>query len=206
MRRHITLGQVFGRLRVIEELVVRRNRFRVYLCQCECGKRTEVTSQLLLSSKTRSCGCLRDEVAGISSTTHGRSKTPTYSIWAGMISRCRGTAPSAKASYFDKGISVCERWQRFENFFADMGERPSGMTLDRRDSDGDYCPENCRWATPKQQRENNSQALYMLTHQGKTLSLRDWSRETGIKYATIHQRFHKGWSAEKILSATDFRL
>jgi hypothetical protein len=116
-----------------------------------------------------------------------------------MLQRCQNPKHSAFADYGGRGIKVCERWQKVENFIADMGEPPPGMTLDRRENDGDYCPENCRWATRSEQRRN-TRSNRILTFEGRSLCVVEWAEILGIKANTIHTRLRLGWSVEKTLS------
>lgn len=157
-------GQTFGRLTAIAP-AGRYRRSITWRCQCTCGKEAVVEGSLLRSGHTRSCGCLHDELSavrmakvGASTRTHGRAveRSGTYVSWEAMLYRTRD--PS-RAYYAARGIVVCDRWDpkkggSFENFLLDMGERPDGMSIDRLDSRGNYTPENCRWATSKQQRAN----------------------------------------------------
>lgn len=127
------------------------------------------------------------------------TRTRTHRIWSGMIARCR--YPSW---YTFRGIRVCDRWQTYENFLADMGEAPEGKSIDRIDNDGDYCPENCRWATDTEQMNNRGCNVH-LTIGGVTKTLSQWARETGIPKTTISQRIKRGWPADRILRKTSAR-
>ncbi|HKI69531.1 MAG TPA: hypothetical protein VKA67_08080 [Verrucomicrobiae bacterium] len=114
-----------------------------------------------------------------------------------MLERCRNENSTAYHRYGGRGITVCERWDSFENFLADMGERPDGLTLERRDNDGNYEPDNCYWATWKQQHRNRT-GLHMITYQGRTMCLKDWAKELGIKYASLRWRvIRQGWPVEE---------
>lgn len=156
--RHIELtGQVFGRLTVIRYVPNgATDGAGGWKCRCECGKETVVKSSPLQKGKTRSCGCLIGETAKQTFTTHGKSTSPEYQIWVGMIARCTNANTKYYADYGGRGIGVCARWRSgFENFFIDMGPRPSNAhSLDRINVNGNYDPENCRWATREQQAAN----------------------------------------------------
>lgn len=124
---------------------------------------------------------------------HGQAETPLYNVWQAMLNRCRNPNTRRFKDYGGRGISVCERWQSFENFHADMGDRPDGMTLERKDSNGNYCPENVIWADRKAQ-SRNRRSLVMLTHSGETLCAAEWAERLGIKGATLRARLKSGWS------------
>jgi hypothetical protein len=127
------------------------------------------------------------------------AKTPTYKTWESMIRRCTMPSQDSYPIYGGRGISVCERWRDFENFLADMGEKPDGMTIERNDGDGDYEPGNCRWAS-QQEQQRNRRGNRFLTHNGITATVAEWSDRTGIKSATIRTRIDKfKWSAEEAL-------
>jgi len=140
-------GRRFGRLVAVGWIGVDAYRYGRWACICDCGKGTVAHSGNLKQEAVSSCGCSR--------VTHGKSETNTFEIWAGMLSRCRTDNPNHFRYYKGRGVTVCERWAKFENFLADMGERPEGMSIDRYPNPhGNYEPGNCRWATPKQQRAN----------------------------------------------------
>lgn len=145
-------GQRFGRLVAIEPVAERKYSQVVWRCRCDCGNKCFVASDNLSKGNTQSCGCLWREIAKI----HGKWATPIYSIWVAMIQRCENPKSTAYKWYGARGISVCERWHSFENFYADVGDPPEGMSLDRYPNmDGNYEPSNFRWATKKEQANNS---------------------------------------------------
>lgn len=161
----IPAGTVFERLTVNERAGRNNDGKILYRCTCVCGNEVVVASYKLRSGHTRSCGCLQRERAvenGRATIRHGhcvnRTMTGTYKSWKGMWDRCTNVNHIGFEHYGGRGISVCRRWRLFENFLADMGDRPTGMSLDRIDNEGDYEPGNCRWATWNQQAANRRKA------------------------------------------------
>lgn len=148
-------GQLFGRLTVLKPTQRRKSGCIVWLCGCSCGNKCFVNTGHLQKGNTKSCGCLARNLLIKRSTVHKMAKTRIYKAWIGMIQRCENPNNQAYKRYGSRGIRVCERWHSFENFYADVGNRPEGMTLDRwPDNDGDYELSNFRWATPGQQALN----------------------------------------------------
>lgn len=153
MERLNLLGSQFGKLTVVREATYRDKT--AWECQCECGNTVVVRTNRLRNNETRSCGCLRRETSSKLHTTHGKSKTPERIAWMNMKQRCYNPKKSGYENYGGRGIKVCSRWlNSFEAFLVDMGNKPRGTSLDRKDNEGDYSRLNCYWATSKEQANN----------------------------------------------------
>ncbi len=200
-------GQVFDDLTAIEPTTKRRHGNVIWVCLCVCGNTVEVDANRLRFGVTKSCGCRMRRVLiarNLAMTKHGQARTynasPTYKAWVHMIARCEDQTRPGYKYYGKLGIKIEPRWRdSFENFFQDMGERPEGMTLDRKDSTKDYGPGNCRWATTLDQNKNRTSNV-LLTLNGETLIVADWARRLGCKVSALRMRLSKGWSVEKALT------
>lgn len=132
-------------------------------------------------------------------TTHGMAKTPTYSIWQHIRQRCLNPTADDYELYGGRGIKICEAWNDFATFYADMGERPKGMSIERIDNNGDYTPENCKWATPREQ-ASNRRTNRRISIGGETKTLTEWRNHYGIRDETVRFRLKRGWPIERALS------
>jgi hypothetical protein len=182
-------GQRFGRLTAIEPTSERVNKKIVWKCACECGAFAFAASSNLINGHTTSCGCVRREVR----LTHGLSATRAYRSWVAMMARCYDRTHKGYHSYGGRGITACDRWLNVEAFIADMGPRPCGTSIERVDNSKGYQPDNCKWATPKQQGRNR-RSNRMLTANGLTLCVADWADRVGLSKQQIADRLRLGWS------------
>jgi hypothetical protein len=181
-------GQQFDRLTVRERGPNKGQRTQWY-CDCICGISCLVPTSHLRSGGKRSCGCLRAERAKEVPTTHGMTRTPTYRSWLMMRARCTNPNFPKYPDYGGRGISI--EWQSFEEFFADMGPRPSlKHTIERVDNDGNYCKGNCIWGTPEQQANNKRNNTYVM-HEGQRYTVPQLARYLGINRVTLWSRLRK---------------
>lgn len=200
MRKIIDLtGKRFGKLTVLQKLDS-VNGFIMWKCICDCGKIVSVSGNNLRSEHTKSCGCLTREVAAIRQTKHGMGRTKTYNTWIQMKTRCNNPHSKEYNNYGGRGIKVCNRWADFNMFLQDMGDVPNGMSLDRINVNGNYEPDNCRWATIKEQ-QNNKRNNRVFTYKGETHTIAEWSERLNMNFKTLHQRLvRNNWPVEKALT------
>lgn len=211
-------GQKFASLLVVEYLGTNSDNKALWRCLCDCGKEATVTGKVLRSGRIKSCGCARQRVRKgnlvivgepltlsdrklSDCSTHGMGKTRTYNSWQRIRQFCYNPNCKKYPKYGGRGIKVCDRWlESFQNFLEDMGERPEGMTLDRKDNDKDYTPENCRWATPKQQ-SNNRNYCKKFEYKGELLTIAELADRFNWSYSTLYQRIcTMKWDVEKALT------
>lgn len=176
-------AQVFGHWVVLR--CASRNP-TYWKCRCACGCIKAVFGYSLTSGKSKSCGCLRPN-----QTTHGMYKTREYNSWNAMIQRCTNPNNPEYPEYGGRGISICKRWFKFENFYLDMGERPANKTLDRKNSNGNYSKRNCRWATITEQ-NNNRRNTKTVLFQGRRISVAKAARLSGLTKFALYAKLKRG--------------
>jgi hypothetical protein len=223
-------GQRFGRFTVLSFVEINERHKAVWWCRCDCGTAKRVVGSELTFGKTISCGCWRREktadaarartqaAAGhhwnqgivrsaeyramrrARATTHGMTHTREYSSWTSMLQRCTNPNDPSFANYGGRGITVCDRWRRFENFYEDMGPRPLKHSMDRIDNSLGYFKENCRWA-PDSVQAANKRTNRILSFGGRSQTLAEWAREVGVQEDALRRRLGKsGWTVEKALT------
>ena len=148
------VGKQFGRLKIIKDNGSNNNGRATWLCLCDCGENVIVEGKSLRNGNTKSCGCLNREIVASKAKTHGMCGTSTYITWMGMLTRCTNSNQATYKNYGERGITVCKRWLNFELFYNDMGERPAGLTIERKNNELGYSPDNCIWADRTTQARN----------------------------------------------------
>jgi hypothetical protein len=200
-------GTKWGKLTVISRDIRPGGKRVLWHCVCECGNKTVVDGVHLRDGHTKSCGCIRrDQVRqmGYAKKTHGHSingkMSKEYNVWHSMKQRCDCQNHKSFKDYGGRGITVCSRWKNsFEAFFADMGTRPAGHSLERKDNYDNYGPKNCVWATQKQQ-SRNRRSNKLLAYRDETLCLAEWSDRLGGGCNLVGLRLRAGWSVERALT------
>lgn len=190
-----------GRLTGIKPIGKDKNNSVLWECLCDCGNTAILRAALLKNGHTKSCGCLQRERASKACTTHGMRFSPEWRTWRHIKDRCYNPNTERYPHYGGRGIKVCDRWlNSFENFYADMGKKPEGYSIERINIDGDYSPENCKWIALRDQ-ANNKKNNKFVTFKGKTQTVAQWAEELGFNKQTLYSRLNGyGWSVEKSLT------
>lgn len=201
-------GQQFGKLTVIKKAYEREYKGKkrdMWLCRCECGKECYMGEDGLLAGITTSCGCeVKPKEKKVKKVT---GKERIKKIWNGMRDRCLNPRNNRAKRYIDRGIKLCEEWLTFENFleWSLTHGYADDLTIDHIDNDGNYCPENCRWASNDIQ-QNNRCNNHLITYNGETKTMKDWARFYGINYKTLMKRINElHWDIEKALTTPTIR-
>jgi hypothetical protein len=196
----VCVGMTFGRLSVAERVGTSRSGDASWRCTCACGQTTTASAGNLRSGNTKSCGCLKRERQRTARLRHGdtsaRKTTPEFRSWCALTQRCTDPNSAKYLRYGGRGIEIAPRWvgrEGFANFLADMGRKPSSQhSIERKNRDGNYEPENCVWATIEEQANNRSNNR-LVTHHGETHSVAEWARRLGMAYSRLAARLDRGW-------------
>lgn len=202
----LIVGQRYGRLRVLAA-APRRGHNPAWFCRCDCGTATVAIASNLRGGNTQSCGCYHAEVTSAVKTIHGRCKSTEYTSHQAMMARCYSSANIGFRLYGGRGIVVCDRWRLgedgksgFQCFLADMGQKPTARhSLDRINVNGNYQPDNCRWATPYDQARNTRRNTWV-EFRGHRMILADAIRLSGLNRTLVMQRLARGWAMEAALN------
>lgn len=183
-------GERFGRLLIISYSHTTKDGNTFWVCICDCGKEKKVSTKAMRGGHSVSCGCYNEE----KKKTHGLTNTRIYRIWRGMLQRCLNSKSQYFEYYGGRGITVCEPWLIFINFYNDMyGTYKEELTIDRINANGNYEPTNCKWATRQEQQQNKRDTIRLTIH-GQKGTIREWSLLSGTPGRLIQQRYFKKWS------------
>lgn len=195
------VGKKFNRLLVVKK-AGRKNYKVMWECVCDCGNTTFVNTFYLINSKIRSCGCLHKEQLIERNTTHNQRHTKLYETWKKMRDRCNRPNATQYKDYGGRGIKVCEEWDKSFQAFYDWSYAngyDDNLTIDRIDNNKGYYPENCRWATYKEQMRNK-RTNHIITYKNQSQCISQWCEELNLSYSAVTGRLRRGWSVEKALS------
>ena len=194
-------GQRFGRLVVVERVENSADGRARWLCRCDCGQSKTVLGEHLKKGRTKSCGCAKSESSSKRFKKHGGRNSKLYRIWSNMKDRCNNPDCKVYSDYGGRGIKVCKEWiddfSAFQKWALANGYK-EGLTIDRKDNDKGYSPDNCRWTDRKIQGNNKRNCRY-ITYKGQRKSVAEWSDITGIPHDTLLYRLNHGWETERIL-------
>lgn len=201
----VLTGEVFGRLTAIDRIddyvSPSGRKMPVWRCECSCGNEVNVMSCHLMSGATQSCGCYNQECR-VSRIKHGKTKSKLYAVWNSIKGRCRNENNTAYKNYGGRGIQICDEWaDDFETFYnwAINNGYSEELTVDRIDVDGNYTPDNCRFVSDVVQ-ANNKRDNKIIKYNGISKTVSEWSKECGLKKATLYARLYRGWSFERAIT------
>lgn len=221
MRAKDLSGERFGRLVVVERDPIFVGKKAKWICLCDCGKQKSISRNSLVRGLTKSCGCLNIEmlkkrdrsVSPKGNFKHGYARTgshknrkrpsATYNAWCCMKTRCTNKNHDKYHLYGGRGIGYCKEWESFENFVADMGEKPDGCSLDRIDNYKGYSKDNCRWATREQQSANRRKPLVSMEYEGEMIPLVELAKKLNVDYKVLHNRLTRQKRRTPMLPSSD---
>ena len=198
-KRCYKIGDKYGLLTIISpislKLKTNNRKISAIKCKCDCGGKTITTITKLKNGHTKSCGCLWIK----SITKHNKCHTKIYNTWSSMKDRCLNKNNERFKDYGGRDIKICKKWLNFKNFYKDMGDRPIGKTIERINNNGNYCKQNCQWATNEEQL-NNTRRNILLTFNGKIKTLSQWARYNNIAIGTLASRIRRKWDIGRALT------
>lgn len=194
----LSSGEVVGKITAVRP-VGKKGHNVVFECLCQCGRSFTALASNIISGNTKSCGCHRRAVSSAKARKHGLSDAALYGLWSNMMRRCYDEKNEAFKNYGARGILVCERWHNFANFYADMGERPKGKSLERKNNSEGYSPENCAWVT-RQEQARNTRANVRIVINGESRLLVEWAELSNLPIGVIWARKNRlNWKDEELL-------
>lgn len=203
-RLNITPGDKYGRLTIIREVEnINKYRDRFFECKCECGSIKTYRLSQLTRGHTKSCGCYRKEVLSKLYKTHGDSRTKLHMIWCTMLQRCNNVKSQRYKYYGARGIEVCQKWTKYVQFknWAISHGYEEGLTLERKNNNGNYCPKNCTWI-PRSEQPKNARSNILITYKGKTKIASQWAKELNIHGETLRRRIRNGMTGKEAIEIT----
>lgn len=192
------LESKYGRLTIISPADKNKWGYVMVKCLCDCGNERIVSLYDLKRGHTTSCGCFHSDKLTAYNTTHGMSRTPTHNSWRGMVERCNNPKHEFYRYYGGRGVSVCERWLSFDNFYYDMGDKPKGCSIDRINTNGNYELNNCRWSTIKEQ-ARNARSNRLIKYKDRVQCVAAWAEERGMNKNVLEMRLLRGWPVEEAI-------
>lgn len=201
-------GKVFGRLTALERRGLDNTGKYKWLCKCECGNIREFSGTAISTGAIQSCGCLQKERARKAKQTHGLSKTSLYRVFSRMKNRCNNPNYPSYKHYGARGIIICDEWLNNSISFINWANKngyKKGLTIERIDNDKNYCPENCKWATWKEQ-ANNKRNNTCINYKGIDYNITEAARLSGVPLSTLSKRLQKGWSGDKLFKIIKHKL
>lgn len=194
-------GKVFNQLTILSYEGLNSSRLATWKCKCSCGNIKVVIGLSLRYGDIKSCGCFKAKRIGDFNRTHGEGKTPEYIAWQLMKRRCNNPNDIGFKYYGRLGIKVCDRWlNSFQNFLSDLGRKPTAKhSVDRINPNGNYEPDNCRWASAMEQ-ANNKRGTHLFNHEGVTDTVSNWCRHFNINSSAVHARVRRGWSLKRAIT------
>lgn len=191
-------GKKYGKLTVSHFSHISKYGKSMWVCECSCGNKRNIQGSSLINGLSTSCGCNRINLLVKRSKTHGKSRTKEHNIWKSMRMRCLNPKDSSYSGYGGRGIKVCKRWLKFENFYEDMGNNPPGTSLDRKNNNKGYSKSNCRWATIFEQNNNRRSSIF-IEYKGERMTIAQWSNKLKINYHKLRYWIKKGNKLEQLI-------